>query len=572
MGNAKSRFREFFSEQKNELKELFFNYRVTLIVGIIIAVFYELMSFTQMGYDSDFFAHSVVILWFMLAGSFFSETYFSLNDNKEKYIVAIGISAAMAVIIDVTNYMLNENYSEKIYTYFIKIISMYVIVLLLMSIYKLIKKSNLDIGKYAARAIFGLLKIWGVFIVLILASIFLLEIFDALIADIDYWDAMERIQILLAGLVYFPFSLMAITDTNDDNSRFTKGFFMYALMPCVIIAIGIIYLYIIKIFGDRLPSNEVFPICAWVFILGAPIWVIAGEFLREKAEKKGEALGLYGKLVVNMKYIYAPFIILEIICLGMRIGAHGLTEVRVLGIFFIVFQLIYICWRPINKLLKKDMGYEALIPVAVVMAFVGLLAPFINMEYLSYLSQKSIFEKGMEDEDYFKAAGAYEYLRYSVYGEEYIKENYTEEERNELQETFYWSYKENDQKVYDYTEYISTYSDSVRLEGLNTEGYSTVFEINVSYHYELTYDDVEAMTLKYGDEKETPKFNLMPYIEYCAGLWEQEKNTHSNIEPECYNIDINNSMRLVIHSSNFRHNPYEEYFEYLTINAYLLIK
>ena len=122
MGNAKSKFRDFFSEQKNELKELFFNYRVTLIVGIIIALFYELMTFTKMGYDSDFFAHSVVILWFMLAGSFFSETYFSLNDNKGKYIVAMGISVAMAVIIDITNYMLKENYSEKIYTYFIKII------------------------------------------------------------------------------------------------------------------------------------------------------------------------------------------------------------------------------------------------------------------------------------------------------------------------------------------------------------------------------------------------------------------------------------------------------------------
>ena len=74
----------------------------------------------------------------------------------------------------------------------------------------------------------------------------LVSIFDSLIMDIDYWDIMDNIVILIGGFICFPYSLLMITDTKDGNSKFTKGLINFALMPAVIIAILIVYLYIIK--------------------------------------------------------------------------------------------------------------------------------------------------------------------------------------------------------------------------------------------------------------------------------------------------------------------------------------
>lgn len=54
-------------------------------------------------------------------------------------------------------------------------------------------------------------------------------------------------------------------------------------MPCVMIAMAIIYIYIIKIFVTwEIPSNEIFNICSVLFAIGAPIWTMAYAFTKDK--------------------------------------------------------------------------------------------------------------------------------------------------------------------------------------------------------------------------------------------------------------------------------------------------
>lgn len=96
-----------------------------------------------------------------------------------------------------------------------------------------------------------------------------------------------------------------------------------------------------KIFvTQEVPSNEIFSICASLFAIGMPIWMMASGFVEEKSSR-------YKKLIHITKYIYAPFILLEIYSMSVRVKAYGLTEQRYAAWMFILLQVIYILWEKI---------------------------------------------------------------------------------------------------------------------------------------------------------------------------------------------------------------------------------
>lgn len=204
-----------------------------------------------------------------------------------------------------------------------------------------------------------------------------------------------------------------------------------------------------KIFvTQEVPSNEIFGICASLFAIGMPIWMMASGFVEEKTSR-------YAKLISITKYIYAPFILLEIYSMSVRVKAYGLTEQRYAAIMFILLQIIYILW---------NRHYENLILVFVGCLLIGLLLPFGNASYLSYQSQKNRFVKN-QTSDKEVAAEAYDYLRGNAYGRRYIKTNLTEAEQDELHNMLYDRDSEDQWK--------SVYFNAYPIEegGLTIRGY-----------------------------------------------------------------------------------------------------
>ena len=567
MGKIKS----IIYEQKTELRELLYNYTLTLIAGGILSVLYVIMDMANVN-DEAILSHIYTIICVFIVGAFVIETFIEKKKDKNSIIIIslmYILNLFIAIVTDVVFYNLDKLTDKTEYlveAYFITFYS----VLMCLAFYKIIKKNQIIVEKYFARALFGLLRIWGLFFLLWAACILILEIFDSLIIRINYWEYLSRIETLLAGFLFFPFSVMTVTDTREDNSKFTKGLLKYALMPCVLISTIIIYIYILKIIIiGEIPSNKVFRICAELFVIGGPIWLMANAFIEENAKLKNKQPGMYGKIVKNMAYIYIPCIILEIICIGMRIGQYGFTETRYLAVMFIIFQIIYVAWKHIMKLLKKDEGYEGLILVFMGMFIIGAIAPFINAQKISCTSQKNRFEKAMEENDLNTAIQAYNYLDVSAYGSTYLKENYSAFEIKEIENTFseYIDILDEDEKdaLYNETIYVDSYNGSLLINGLDISGYKNIYSVKYSMRENISAEELTNLEIEYNHNK-----NITMDLTDCVEHYKEQYDADET--EDIYEIVIDENTKLVIYSISFKYEKYKTELIYLQFNGYLLTK
>ena len=437
-----------------------------------------------------------------------------------------------------------------------------------------------------------MLRAVGVYLVLNIAVILILEIIDALLVDIDTFRVELNIQLMLSALAYFPTCLLAVSDTSEDNAAFTKKFVSYVLLPCVWIAMFVIYLYVVKIFvTQEVPSNEIFSICASLFAIGMPIWMMASGFVEEKSSR-------YKKLIHITKYIYAPFILLEIYSMSVRVKAYGLTEQRYAAWMFILLQVIYILWEKIyaryarlagrkktynNQADTGDTGtehaneinqtktqinwhYENLILVLVGFLFVGLLLPFGNAQYLSYQSQKSRLVKN-RTLDKKVAAEAYDYLRGNAYGRRYIKTNLTEAEQDELHSMMYGGDTHDSEQW----ESVYFYADPIEEKGIIIDGYAKIYTMTAHWNEESTIENYENKTITVGDS-EYKNVDFTSCISYYKNLEDKRENQKINEKDIVYEIQVSDTEKLIITYISFEIDEKQDKINRMFMKGYMLTK
>lgn len=563
----------FFVRQKNFIKDIYKNYTVTIAAVVLLTIIFVIFNHVD---PNDIFEHAVTILSLFSAWSFFFESsYYKKSQTINKRLVSSEIGIVVSVILDIIYLDIekrsNNNFAEMFITYFL---IFYMVFFIGCALFIIIKKQEISFHEYLARVIFGLLRAVGLFLALFLATVLLLELFDNLIISINYWDVLNDIEIIIAGFIYFPVCLVTLVKTEEENSKFTKGVVTYAFMPCVMIAVLIIYIYIIKIFvTGQIPSNEIFIICAWLFALGAPIWTMGYAFTRQKSN-------LYTKLIKYMKYIYAPFIVLEIYAIAVRIHAYGITEERYLAVIFIIFQIIYELWELIVKefvkIKKKEKQpifgtcYEYMILVLVALAFIALLFPGINATYTAYLSQKKIFKNNKEN-NVQAACEAYYYLKENPYGERWLDKNYTKEELAELQKQYYDRYYSTieDNSMFDWT-YVYVYNTTFLYNGLDISGYNTLYKTTCGY-YNVNYTSEEYKSIDVRIEgKDFITVDLTDCLLYYAQI--DENPDQYRDEDKIYCMDLDENHRLYIYSARFSYIEGMSVIKDLSIEGYILEK
>ncbi|MGN0367180.1 MAG: hypothetical protein ACI4EK_00225 [Wujia sp.] len=546
------KIQSFLQEQKDSIKDIYRTYLVTLIVAIIYSVL--LVFRVNEGIDDDLMFHIHVIAIIFMAGSFFVET----RKMKKPWVWHI-IFFVVAILWDIILYSVDEaRYDNEIVRWYLSWICVaYVSVLVVLTIYRIIQNSKLDIYQYLPRVLFGLLKIWGLFLALYLAGLLVLMVFDTLITDIDYWEFVENVEILLCSTVYLPMTLHAFVHTEEDNSRFTKGFITFAMFPCVLIAMAIIYLYIIKIIVSwKLPSNEVFNICAQLFAYGVLIWTFVYGFAQK--DEMGKPIGILGKISSICRYLYAPFILLEIICICMRIADCGWTESRYFAILFIILQIAYTLW-------PKD-HYEKLMFVVLGMLVTSTVIPGINAPTVGYLSQKHRFETAVEDGDWRQAGGSYDYLINNLYGTVYLKERYTKSEREEFVEMFNMAGEKVNDSVWNNTE-DCTYS--WEEQEIDIADYQTIRPINFRDYSEgeNSYEDISFSL----GELHYDHYDLTECIDYYRDSYKVDLASN-NEDKEPMKLSLDATHDFLITSVSFRIDPTKKTYERLRLDGYLLTK
>ena len=581
----------YINQNMAKFKQIYIRYAASIFCAFIIAVV-SIIANQKKGFDIESIV-TVCSIW--LAGNFLVESLWKktaeeAQKNKQKWLIGYGVTFVIAIVFENLSEILKAQKADIPNLIFESILYFYIACTVLLAIYVLLRQQQLDLPHCIGRIIFALLRAVGVYLVLNIAVILILEIIDALLVDIDTFRVELNIQLLLSALAYFPTCLLAVSDTSEDNAAFTKKFVSYVLLPCVWIAMFVIYLYVVKIFvTQEVPSNEIFSICASLFAIGMPIWMMAFGFVEENSSR-------YKKLIHITKYIYAPFILLEIYSMSVRVKAYGLTEQRYAAWMFILLQVIYILWEKIyaryarlagrkktynNQADTGDTGtehaneinqtktqinwhYENLILVLVGFLFVGLLLPFGNAQYLSYQSQKSRLVKN-RTLDKEVAAEAYDYLRGNAYGRRYIKTNLTEAEQDELHNMLYDRDSEDQWK--------SVYFNAYPIEegGLTIRGYEKIYGVDEHWRDESSVQEYESKTITAGDNV-YEGVDLTSCISYYKDLEDKNENQVVDEKDKVYEIQISDTEKLIITYISFEIDEKQDKINRMFIKGYMLTK
>lgn len=583
----------YINQNMAKFKQIYIRYVASIFCVFIIAVV-SIIANQKKGFDIESIV-TVCSIW--LAGNFLVESLWKktaeeAQKNKQKWLIGYGVTFVIAIIFENLSEILKAQKADIPNLIFESILYFYIACTVLLAIYVLLRQQQLDLPHCIGRIIFALLRAVGVYLVLNIAVILILEIIDALLVDIDTFRVELNIQLMLSALAYFPTCLLAVSDTSEDNAAFTKKFVSYVLLPCVWIAMFVIYLYVVKIFvTQEVPSNEIFSICASLFAIGMPIWMMASGFVEEKTSR-------YAKLISITKYIYAPFILLEIYSMSVRVKAYGLTEQRYAAWMFILLQVIYILWEKIyaryarlagrkktynNQADTGDTGtehaneinqtktqinwhYENLILVLVGFLFVGLLLPFGNAQYLSYQSQKSRLVKN-RTLDKKVAAEAYDYLRGNAYGRRYIKTNLTEAEQDELHSMMYGGDTHDSEQW----ESVYFYADPIEEKGIIIDGYAKIYTMTAHWNEESTIENYENKTITVGDS-EYKNVDFTSCISYYKNLEDKRENQKINEKDIVYEIQVSDTEKLIITYISFEIDEKQDKINRMFMKGYMLTK
>lgn len=521
-------------EAGQSFMEMFREYPVTFTVIWILAIVATISN--NVSYEnaySDLFETLYIGLGIMCAQSLFVEEHFFKERRPERLsgiVYPIGEAAAL-IISAVGTYLvrcLSDDKYDLVVENFEKLLAVYCCCLVAMSIYHMYRRQQERFETYCIKVCCGCFKctiLYGLFAIGIAVIVL---IFEALIADTG--DFLWLAEQFLAIGVYGPMLLSVFCNAKEEITKFTRLVFVYLLQSLLVVAFVIVYIYIFKIiFTMTLPSNEVFDILAFLFALGMPVWTMSMAFNETEYENKFSLAAKY------LPYAYMPFIVLECICIGIRIGTYGVTLDRYLAVALIVFEVLYFAVYILQKIRDENLVGIS-IPVAVVMSIFIVLVPGVNAFDTSIRSQMARLDEMMRieeptDDDKCQIAQLYSTIRsMGEKGKLKISRTYSEADQDRLEE--YNEFRTYGGEVRESTYIsisesaiprdISRYSTMLEVfsESDETSGGFHVFIINEDFDCRINVDEyVNYVAKDFGDSDEY-------YNDYYSGeLFEIDDNT-----------------------------------------------
>ena len=477
----------FIKSKKLQAENIYKNYLITLISGAIASILGMILLESERSYEFDETLGKVILGFVIFTfGEIFIETI--ARKLVVKLILSI-INAGVSVlwVFLITTESLTEN--NYYVMYMLLSFGLYVLLFGGITLFVVVKRSGLTMQEYYTRFLRNTIVMSIVVNVISMGVLFILYIFSTLIIKLEVFDLFMDAEILMLGFVHLPVFLTILTDNKKETSKVFKGVAWYVLMPIQIIATLIIYAYILKIFSlSELPKNQVYAICAGVVTSGILINFLAYSYLPQGK------LNIYGKLIKFYKYFLIPMIPLEIQAMSIRISNYGVTENRYLGVVFIIVQIIYLTWELwvllgslIAGIFKKKpesvendtarkMGifgshYEMFIFVIIGIYIVIAFMPGIRIHRFIYSSNVKRLNEAIKEEDYIKAEACIDVLQGNVYGDEYLNDNFTDEEIDDIQTKAWGIIREREEQDDTGAQYISHYT---YVDELDVKDYSKV--------------------------------------------------------------------------------------------------
>lgn len=540
-----SKIKSFFTKMATNYKSSFKKYTATNILIILMTLFFVIKYNDLPRITSEI----LLIATVSGVGFFTCETYLKkVWQRVISYIVCIGIAVIFESGIIPENEMVCTGYVFSVF---------------LIGLIKAIKNTEVDIGEYIIKVLKNLFNVGIIYTILNIGLTLILLIFMILILNNENnWDLMARLQIALLGFLVLPASLVAITEINNDISKFIKTIILYIMLPLTIIATAIIYIYMAKIFIIReIPSNAIYRILAGLFTVAFPIWVSIYTFKEQSKSIE--------KMCKILPIAFAPFILLQIYSIYTRIAENGLTPSRYIGVVFIIFEIIAI----FLSLYKERKYLIHTITTAVILIVISTILPVVNMQSASYISQSNRLKKAwkanqtfnqLSDENKNISKSAYNYLIRENNSIKYIPSYIDDEAIKNYNKSDNYSY--TNYLHYEYIAYPKTYGYSEN-EIIPIEEYKKIQPVRV------TEADKQLNTITNISLTNSITVDLREYI---SKIVEEDKVSDKNVQEYIelnHKIKVDENTDFYITKFNLNYaNPRAVYVSYLVIEGYILYK
>ena len=539
MGKIRDFFKDLIEEQKIILKK----YLLTFILIAVVTLIMVFAGFTQ-EYIQEFYIS--VILTAVLVFAIESWTEFKWY-RIPMYIIAFILSTGAKEILK------NSLFDHKLT---LLIIGLYFVAIIL-AFYIIIKKSKLSVSEYLNKVvtnniIFGIatsvIQLGIMFIVMIMTVLFF--------KDINY-DIYLKAEILLMGLIMFPGEILCLLNTKYKVLKPMEILMNFIVLPIVLIADLIIYIYFIKILIIReIPSNQIFSIIAGLFIFAFPTWVMINHFKDENKFAK-----------VNAKilpYSFIPLILMQIYAIDVRIVESGFTPTRYFGVALVVFETFTV----ILTLIKNQKYLVNIFIIAAVLSFIGVCVPGINILDVSWKSQLNRLTSMYKEDTSFeeldketkqKVLGAYRYLYLNQEDGFYIPEYARELKKYDNSDLFYGYESHEDEDVY---LNISSTDD------IPIAGFSKIKKLDYS-HYNLgsvlKIEDLDFEEFKIFQDNSINEIVNDKLIDVIKDSIEKDDIENSLIE-------INEEISFFIQTYSLHYSKKEDSVMSIQIDGYMLMK
>lgn len=544
-------FSSLFDTVKNTLKK----FPITMLI-----VYFTTLICT-FGTD-DFVEIFLEDMWFTMMGIWAIGTFFTEEIFKKDVVKIIGSVFSLIIALVFRFLMLDETYYQNLLL--MKIIINYMTVIPLITLYKIVKDSELDIKEYALRVLSNVGKTTTTYLLANLGIVVVILVFIELILDGNDFDILPRTLILLLGGFYVPAMLNSITDVKQETGKFIKLLLTRILMPVAIFLIGTLYLYVVKIMiSGELLNKSLFFVLSLTFSLAIPCVVL----LKNYEENKNVQL-----LSNIIFYSFIPLMILQIIAMNVRVADYGLTESRYMGYLLIAFEIIFI----ILMIIKKAKYLDKIILVFAGFIIFGTLTPF-NIFDVPVYSQTARITNMLKNVETFEdlttnqkneCKKAFTYVNKSS-NKDYLNKKLTLENINAIKNHVI-EYTDEDgsiRKEYEY-DYVSIYDERSVID---VEGFNKMY-----FTYDDSYGSKYDINLeKYSLHDKDKNINVTVDIrDFVKQMSEANKNntkekTFANLR---YLKTSDENVVFCVTEFSLTYELYSNKIEYMSINGYLLVK
>lgn len=433
----------------------------------------------------------LLILFYFGSGSFFIESLFLRREQNRWYYLALLMNALCSALFFFLSHLWEpEVWQKGSWSILVLRYSVCYFLILFLSAVRLCYKSlSCSLEEYFVLVLGRIIRYHLIWLVLIIGSTLVIGILNALFQTDS--DLYLQIQMLIFGLYYMSCFLLSFYPQDAADNTLIRVLIQYILSGMVSIAFVIIYLYLGKILILlEIPSNSIFRITGQLFVLGMPVCLMSA-FYRENNP-------LYS-IVRYLPWLFLPFLPLQAYSIGIRILHNGITPMRYAAVAFLIFECIFFA----VYFFRRARLHDLLLLLAFLILTGGCL-PFLNMNYVSYLSQKAAVDhylslSGEEKQQiiaaryndtpedsparqlYLRTSGAYSFLFYDYHGEKYL-DSLPEQDLDSLKAL---------------TAYISPYDPekhyhtSASVRQIPVEGYRYCYPVETS-SYRSSYDSLES--------------------------------------------------------------------------------